>query len=95
MHKQGKIILFSNNGSLYWGKKNQNIYISSESYSLKITNCKEIKKIDHLVELEVPISKEDTLALDHKISRKNLVPEISNFSTYDKLLCYEIKKIFQ
>ena len=43
--------------------------------------------------MEVPISKEDTLALDHKISRKNLVPEISNFSTYDKLLCYEINKI--
>ena len=88
--EKGKLILFSNNGSLYWGKKNNNIYISSESFSLKEIKCNEIKKINDPILIDVPFSKEKTLVLDYKIQRKNLVPEISNSLANEKLLKYEV-----
>ena len=89
---KGKIILFSNNGSLYWGKKNNDIYISSESYSLKITNCKEIKKVKDSIILDIPKSNDKTVAIDHKIQRKNLVPEFYKSIDDEKLLEYQINE---
>mgnify|MGYP001398101214 CR=1 FL=1 len=89
---KGKIILFSNNGSLYWGKKNNDIYISSESYPLKITNCNEIKKIRETIILDVPKAKSEIVAIDHKVQRKNLVPDFLKSIDDEKLLVYQINE---
>lgn len=90
--EKGKLILFSNNGSLYWGKKNNNIYLSSESFSLKEIKCNQIKKVNDSIIIDVPLAKEKTLTTDHRIQRKNLVPEISNSLANEKLLKYETNK---
>ncbi|MDC0350828.1 hypothetical protein OAM73_03195 [Candidatus Pelagibacter sp.] len=87
--EKGKLILFSNNGSLYWGKKNNNIYLSSESFSLKEIKCNQIQKVNDPIIIDVPLTKEKTSAIDHRIQRKNLVPEISNSLANEKLLKYE------
>jgi len=86
--KLGKMILFTNNGSLYLGNKNKDIYISSESYSLRKIKCDKIKKVNDPVIIDVPFSKEKTLIQDHRTKRANLVPEIINSITKEKLLIY-------
>ena len=90
--EKGKLILFSNNGSLYWGKKNNNIYLSSESFPLKVINCNEIKKVTDPIIINVPIANEKTLILDHKVKRKDLVPDISNLLGNEKLLKYQLNQ---
>ena len=90
--KLGKLILFSNNGSLYWGKKNKNYYISSEFFSLKKINCNEIKKVNNLVIFDVPLTEYEIFVKDYKIQRKNLVPDISISRINEKLLNYKINK---
>ena len=89
----GKLILFSNNGSLYTAEKGNDIYISSESFSLKKTNCDKIKKVEDTIIIDLPLSQKDIIVNDHKISRKNLVPEISNIIIDKKIPEYEINKI--
>ena len=63
----GKLILFSNNGSLYTAEKGNNIYISSESFSLKKTNCDKIKKVEDTIIIDLPLSQKDIILNDHKI----------------------------
>jgi glucosamine--fructose-6-phosphate aminotransferase (isomerizing) len=90
---KGKLILLSNNGSLYWGKKNSNIYLSSESFPLRLINCNEIKKVIDPVIINLPKTKEKTLILDHKVKRIDLVPNISNLLSNEKLLKYQFNEI--
>ena len=92
LEKKGKLILFTNNGSLYWGKKNNNLYISSEYFSLKEIESYEIKKVTDPIIIDVPLSQEKTLVYDYKIPRKNLVPNISNSLIDEKLLNYKTNK---
>jgi hypothetical protein len=86
----GKLLLFTNNGSLYWAKKNKSIYLSSESYSLKKVKCKEIQKVIKPIIIDVPLSKDKTSLQDYKIQRNNLVPDFSNTYIDEKLLNYNI-----
>lgn len=90
--KLGKIILFTNNGSLYWGKKETNIYISSESFSLNQIKCKEIKKVIDPIIIDIPISEKKTSVKDFKKIRKDLAPSISNSIVNEKFLNYKINK---
>lgn len=41
----GKLLLLSNNGSLYVGFRDQTLFFSSEKYPLKSLNCNDIKQI--------------------------------------------------
>jgi hypothetical protein len=85
---EGKIILFSNNGSLYYGKKKGDIFISSESYSLKLLKCEKIIQVkNNPIIFDVPIQKK-ILIQDYKIERKNLVPNISSSILEERLLIY-------
>lgn len=90
--EKGKLILFTNNSSLYWGKKNKNIYISSEYFPLKKIKCSEIKKVNEPIIIDVPLSREKISVQDNKVKRKDLVPNISNSTTSEKLLNYKINK---
>jgi glucosamine--fructose-6-phosphate aminotransferase (isomerizing) len=87
--EDGKVILFSNNGSLYYGKKKKNIFISSESYPLRLLKCDKIVQVnDNPVIFDIPISKRKILIQDSKIERKNLVPSIASSIYEDRLLIY-------
>lgn len=92
LHKQGKILLFSNNGSLYSGKKNNDLYISSESFPLKKTQCTQINKVTKNLIIDIPSINKKIPIKDFKISRKNLIPNFHAISGEKNLLHYEINK---
>lgn len=68
----GKIILYSNIGSLYIEKTEQTIYFSSEKYSLNKIGCTNIKQILNRV-VQIDISKSD------KIEKLIEIPMYENF----------------
>jgi glucosamine 6-phosphate synthetase-like amidotransferase/phosphosugar isomerase protein len=89
----GKVVLFSNNGSLYFGKKDGAIYISSEKYPLTKTNCSQINQVTSTEIFDIPKQLENKLIInDFKIKRKNLVPIINTNFLYKKYLNYNFKK---
>ena len=47
LNKLGKVILFSNTGSLYIGTSDNDIFVSSEKYPLIKINSKDIRQIKH------------------------------------------------
>ncbi|MCR3905727.1 MAG: glucosamine 6-phosphate synthetase [Tenericutes bacterium] len=85
----GKVVLFSNNGSLYTGKISNNLYFSSESFPLKKIGCNEIKQIweDGIV---IDISKfSDIKLIDDKDRRKeNLIPKLQKSEEEEMMLEY-------
>ena len=93
LQKINKLILFSNNGSLYWGKKDNNIYLSSESFPLKKINCNQIKKVTEPIIINMPIANVKTSIIDYKVTRRDLVPDISKLSVNEKLLKYQLNKV--
>lgn len=90
----GKLILFSNNGSLYTGKIDDDIYFASESYPLTLIGCNNIDHINNKsVIIDIPKSSMSINIAD-KISRKtNLIPSLPKQSIEEKLLQYNIPKI--
>ena len=87
--EKGKVILFSNNGSLYFGEKDNSIYISSESYSLRKIRCNNIKQVEDVETFNIPKSEKKILVEDFKTKRSNLVPDITKSLKYKNLLIYE------
>ena len=91
--KKGKIILFSNNGSLYKGEIEDDIYFSSESYALKKINCSEIKQIwsDAFI---IDIPKSNNIMLnDSKMRDENLIPTFKNIKSEETMLEYHKPKL--
>ncbi|MEQ1509312.1 MAG: hypothetical protein ABL909_02790 [Sphingopyxis sp.] len=88
--KIGKLCLFSNNGSLYVGKKGDCTYFSSEAFPLEELGCADIRQIRHegLV-LDIPATQADFAVTDVNIRTENLIPELVLKSTEEKLLIYE------
>ena len=90
---KGKLLLFSNNGSLYFGKRNDDIYFSSEIYPLKNLDCKDINQIiNNYVIFNVPNSNNLEIE-DIKNRNENLIPNINIVSGEEKLLKYEIHNL--
>lgn len=89
----GKLVLFSNNGSLYYGKKNGVIFISSESYALKKIKCLVIQKINKTIIFDIPVFKQSIEIIDHHVKRKNLVPELSKYFNSEKFLEYKFNNL--
>ncbi len=87
--KLGKLVLFSNNGSLYVGNKNDALYFASESYPLKQTNCADIEQIcnDERV-MDIPVSEEIIVTDDQKRREKNLIPRFKNIAEEEAMLEY-------
>ncbi len=85
----GKIILFSNNGSLYVGEDGDNIYFASESFALNKTGCVNIKQIkESAFYIDIPISNDDFIINDKNSRIENLVPEFKFNKKEEKLLEY-------
>ncbi|WP_277115421.1 hypothetical protein, partial [Chryseobacterium sp.] len=90
--EKGKLLLFSNNGSLYVGYNEDKTYFASESYGLRIIGCENITQIkEESLILDIPVSKENLTVTDEKSRVENLIPEFK-FNTLEEGLL-EYKKL--
>jgi len=86
----GKVILFSNNGSLYVGEDDADIYFASEKYALSEIGCKSIKQIkDEPFIIDIPSSDKELFVSDISIRTENLIPEFSFNKEQENLLEYK------
>ena len=94
--KLGKLLLFSNNGSLYTGISDQGIYFASENYILNKIGCKNIKQIyKEPCIIDVPRSNKKLDIHEEKTRTENLIPEFKFIKQEERLLQYhkpEIKR---
>lgn len=85
----GKVLLFSNNGSLYVGKIGEDIYFASESYALHQIGCSEIRQIkDEPLLIDIPVSDQPFVVKDDNTRVENLIPEFKFNQAEEKLLVY-------
>jgi hypothetical protein len=84
----GKLVLFSNNGSLYLGKHNESTYFASERFPLEQLQCKELVQIwqDGIV-LDIPAHESIDVADDSKPHR-DLIPAFQNIAAEEAMLVY-------
>lgn len=84
----GKVLLFSNNGSLYVGKHGSATYFSSECYPLDKLGCSDIEKIGRQgLLIDIPISELINITDDHRRT-ENLIPTFKNIAAEEALLEY-------
>jgi len=82
MPDKGKLLLFSNNGSLYAGNINSEAYFASEMHTLAQIGCDNIKQIKNESFLvDIPVSKKPVIVNDYSGQRMNLIPGFK----YDKI----------
>ena len=84
----GKLILFSNHGSLYIGYKEDTVIFSSEKFHLLNLNCKNIINLNKKIKvLDIPkLNKKKLTLKDHKIKRRLLVTNRKFSPTKEKHL---------
>jgi predicted glutamine amidotransferase len=84
----GKLLLFSNNGSLYMGKKGKSTYFASENFPLEQIGCKEVQQIKEAIFIDIQISDKQIKIVD-KVNRKtDLIPSLPLISREEKLLIF-------
>ena len=86
----GQLMLFSNNGSLYTGFKEEFLYFASESWPLKQIGCVNVEQLNGSTEWSLP--KSDKKISEAKLKsgqRVNLLPQFNFISSEEKLLKYE------
>lgn len=90
LQKIGKLCLFSNNGSLFLGKKGRSYYFSSEQYPLTQLNCEAIQQIrDEGVILDIPVSQDEPLINDFERHTTNLIPGLGKHLEEEQMLEYQ------
>jgi len=92
--KIGKLCLFSNNGSLYFGRKSDIMYFASERYPLLQLDCEFIEQIRNKgVILDIPVSHEEPSV--HEITERttNLIPGLGTHKVEEKMLEYNRYKL--
>ena len=83
-----KLCLFSNNGSLYLGRKNGNAYFASESYALEQVGCSGVAQVKEAVFIDIPRSDAPATIVDRNGRTTNLIPSLPLLSSEEKLLDY-------
>ena len=87
VQEKGKLILFSNNGSLFIGYKGDDIFFASEKHILNKIKCHRIKQIfDRQIVIDIPKSKFEFVIDENKIKRTNLIPSVNIVKSEEKLL---------
>jgi hypothetical protein len=87
----GKMLLISNNGSLYVGLKNEATYFASENFVLTQIGCDDISQVHQsfkIIDIPVPINLKYNLT-DFKTRTENLIPEFKFDKTQEGLLQYK------
>jgi len=84
--KHGKLLLFSNNGSLYIGGKGRDTFFSSEMFPLSQIGCSEIMQVQDSRIIDIPAVQEKIRVEDFRRARMNLVPDLPARSAEERLL---------
>ncbi len=84
----GKLCLFSNNGSLYLGRKNGAWLYASESYPLTQLGCEDVRQVRDAVFLDIPVSEQAVSVSDKAAERPDLIPSLGSTAEEGKLLEY-------
>ncbi len=85
----GKIVLFSNNGSLFIGSFNDDYYFASEKFPLKKIGCNDIQQVKGKpCIIDIPISNKMVNISDTNFRVENLIPELVFNKNQEKLLKY-------
>ena len=89
----GRAVLFSNNGSLYFGSLQDGVCFSSEKYPLSQIGCLNIKQVrEDSIILELPINTE--IKISDNIQRThNLIPQFQYVAVEEKQLLYPRPKL--
>jgi len=88
----GKIVLLSNNGSLYVGDSEAGTYFSSEKYPLAIIGCSNIIQVNGKGQIiEIPVSASMTIE-DDANRTENLIPQFRYIASEEKMLEYKKPK---
>lgn len=84
----GKLVLFSNNGSLYLGNTHSGQVFASERFPLEQLGCHDIKQVREPMSLDIPVSSADVESREWRNTRANLIPPLLLTSAEEKLLDY-------
>ena len=85
---KGKAILFSNNGSLYFGKLEEATYFASEKHPLIELGCTNIDQVWQEGKIiDIPIS-EKIDVIDDNIRKEDLIPVFKNIPLEEAMLIY-------
>ena len=91
---EGKLILFSNNGSLYVGESDDSIYFASENYALTQIGCTNIRQIrEEAFFIDIPSSENELLINDRSTRKEDLIPKLFYNKGQEKLLEYKTLNI--
>lgn len=85
--KYGKAVVFSNNGSLYVGKRGEETFFSSESFPLTQIDCDDffqVKEDGHV--FDIPVSNSLIKVNESKSRIENLIPEFKYITKEAELL---------
>jgi glucosamine--fructose-6-phosphate aminotransferase (isomerizing) len=92
--KVGKLCLFSNNGSLYHGKKAGAHYFASERYPLTQLKCDEVTQVREAgLVLDIPCSVANCTTYNHSQRTTNLIPNLGVNNVEESMLQYERYKL--
>lgn len=86
--KLGKLVLFSNNGSLYAGEKNNGIVFSSERYPLEQIEAASIRQVRDPEVIDIAAEQSPVEITEWKQRTVDLVPGLSLTSAEESLLTY-------
>lgn len=85
--KLGKLVLFSNNGSMFLGKRNDDQYFSSERYPLTRLECETIEQIRaNGVVIDISESQIEPLIEDFNIKVANVIPSLGRHNQEEQML---------
>lgn len=84
----GKLVLFSDNGSLYLGKKRQGHVFASERFPLSAIGCEEIVQVRGAVVLGIPVSGQDIDITEWAARKIDLVPALVLSGDEERFLEY-------
>ncbi len=85
----GKLCLFSNNGSLYVGRKHEGIYFSSENFPLVELGCSDIEQVKAGVIFDIPTMQGAVVAEELGSRFHNLVPKLGGQLEEEKFLQFK------
>ncbi|MBL0311101.1 MAG: glucosamine 6-phosphate synthetase, partial [Holophagaceae bacterium] len=88
--KLGKLCLFSNNGSLYLGRKGEVYYFASESYPLAQLACESVEQVrrDGVI-LDIPTTAEEPAIFELDQRTNNLIPSLGKHQGEEEMLEYQ------
>jgi glutamine---fructose-6-phosphate transaminase (isomerizing) len=88
--KLGKLCLFSNNGSLYYGAKDGAHYFASERYPLVRLKCDVVTQIrEQGLVVDVPASENESTVHEHVQRTTNLIPSLGTHKAEEAMLEYK------